>query len=79
MKVLQNASSQLAALKRVMPPPASTRFKPSIFCMNGPHYAEPLAQGLIILLGLKRTVVVNLDLQYRNGLLHGSNFGLYIL
>lgn len=41
--------------------------------------SRPTEQMLTILLGLKRTVVVNLDLQCSNGLLHGSNFGLYIL
>lgn len=41
--------------------------------------SRPTEQILTFLLGLKRTVVVNLDLQCSNGLLHGSNFGLYIL
>lgn len=47
--------------------------------MNGPPYAERFEQVLDILPGFKLMVVVNFDLQCSNSLLHGNNFGLYIL
>lgn len=39
-------------------------------------YFEPVLNAPF---NLQHTVVVNLDLQFSDGLLHGNNFGLYIL